>query len=150
MNQISEADSNETIKMLKIIGDFERIADHAVNLVESAEELKEKDLRLSAVAGEDLKALTDAVREILQLTLAAFLHNDLASAKRVDPLEQRIDDLKEQMRTRHIIRLQLEQCSIEVGFVWSDLLTNLERVSDHCSNIARCILDLTPHSVTVP
>ena len=140
--RISAADSTEAARLLKIIGDFERIADHAVNLLQSAEELHEKKMSLSKPAVEELGVLTGAVDEILGLSLDAFLKDDYSAAGMVEPLEQVIDGLKEQLRTNHILRLQKEQCSIEAGFVWSDLLTNLERVSDHCSNIAGCVMDL--------
>ena len=140
--RISASDSNEAAKLLKIIGDFERISDHAVNLVQSAEELTSKEMSLSAQASKELAVLTGAVSEILDLSLDAFLHNDLRPASLVEPLEQVIDELKEQLRTAHILRLQQEKCSIEAGFIWSDLLTDLERVSDHCSNIAGCVMDM--------
>ena len=140
--RISAADSTEAARLLKIIGDFERIADHAVNLLQSAEELREKKMSLSKPAVKELGVLTGAVDEILGLSLDAFLKDDYSAAGMVEPLEQVIDGLKEQLRTSHILRLQKEQCSIEAGFVWSDLLTNLERVSDHCSNIAGCVMDL--------
>lgn len=141
--QISAEDSNEAAKLLKIIGDFERIADHAVGIIHSAEELTGKDMELSGSAKEELHVLSSAVSEILDLSLAAFLKGDLRSAGLVEPLEQVIDDLKEQLRTNHILRLQKEKCSIAAGFVWSDLLTDLERVSDHCSNIAGCVTDMS-------
>ena len=140
--RISASDSNEAAKLLKIIGDFERIADHAVNLVQSAEELGNKEMALSQEASRELGVLTGAVSEILDLSLEAFLKNDMGPAGMVEPLEQVIDELKEQLRTAHILRLQQEKCSIEAGFIWSDLLTDLERVSDHCSNIAGCVLDM--------
>ena len=140
--RISASDSNEAAKLLKIIGDFERISDHAVNLVQSAEELNSKEMTLSQEASWELSVLTGAVSEILDLSLEAFLKNDLGPAGMVEPLEQVIDELKEQLRTAHILRLQQEKCSIEAGFIWSDLLTDLERVSDHCSNIAGCVLDM--------
>lgn len=140
--RISASDSNEAAKLLKIIGDFERISDHAVNLVQSAEELTSKEMSLSPQASKELSVLTGAVNEILDLSLEAFLHNDLPTAGQVEPLEQVIDELKEQLRTAHILRLQQEKCSIEAGFIWSDLLTDLERVSDHCSNIAGCVMDM--------
>ena len=140
--RISAADSNEAARLLKIIGDFERIADHAVNLVQSSEELRSKKMNLSAKAMEELSVLTEAVDEILKLSLNAFLKDDYSAAGMVEPLEQVIDGLKEQLRTDHILRLQKEECSIEAGFVWSDLLTDLERVSDHCSNIAGCVMDM--------
>ena len=141
-HRISADDSNEAARLLKIIGDFERIADHAVNLVRSSEELHQKKMELSAPAVAELKVLTSAVSEILSLSLDAFLKDDLQAAVMVEPLEQVIDGLKEQLRTNHILRLQKEQCSIEAGFVWSDMLTDLERVSDHCSNIAGCVMDM--------
>ncbi len=140
-HRISETDSREAAKLLKIIGDFERISDHAVNLVESAEELRDKGRTLTDAATRDLTTLSTAVSEILDLSLTAFLRNDLASAARVEPLEQVIDQLKEQLRTRHILRLQKGDCTIDSGFVWLDLLTNLERTADHCSNIAGCVID---------
>lgn len=141
-NQVSEADSAEITKILKLIGDFERISDHAVNVLESAEEMREKDLNFSLEAEKELALLCNAVREILALAMQAFLDDDLQAVERIEPLEEVIDGLKEQMRTRHILRLQQGECSIDAGFVWSDLLTNLERTSDHCSNIAGCVLDM--------
>ena len=140
-NQVSEQDSAEAAKLLKMIGDFERISDHAVNILESAEEMNSKDLKFSESAMKELGVLTDAVEEILDLALKAFLDEDVEAASKVEPLEEVIDGLKEQMRTRHILRLQQGDCSIDAGFVWSDLLTNLERTADHCSNIAVCVLD---------
>ena len=140
--RISRDDSNEAAKLLKVIGDFERIGDHAVGIVASAEELSRKELTLSAEARAELNVLADAVEEIMDLALEAFLTDDFRAAGLVEPLEQVIDELKESLRTAHILRLQREACSIEAGFVWSDLLTCLERVSDHCSNIAGCITDM--------
>ena len=140
--RISAADSNEAARLLKIIGDFERIADHGVNLVQSVEELRSKKMNFSPSAMAELTVLTRAVEEILGLSLDAFLKDDYNAAGMVEPLEQVIDGLKEQLRTSHILRLQKEECSIEAGFVWCDLLTDLERVSDHCSNIAGCIMDM--------
>jgi phosphate:Na+ symporter len=140
--QISEADSREAAKLLKMIGDFERIADHAVNILESAEELRDKKLRFTEDALSELTVVSAAVRDILDLSLTAFLHNDLNAASLVEPLEQVIDQLKEQLRTRHILRMQKGDCSIDAGFAWSDLLTNLERTADHCSNIAGCVIDI--------
>ena len=147
--QISEADSAEAAKLLKMIGDFERISDHAVNLLESAEEMKNKELTFTASAVSELETLSSAVREILDLSLTAFLEDDLKSASMVEPLEQVIDGLKEQMRTRHILRLQQGLCSIDAGFIWADLLTNLERTSDHCSNIAGCVIDMAQHNMNI-
>lgn len=140
-HQISEADSREAAKLLKIIGDFERIADHAVNILESAEELRDKGMRLTDAAIEELGVISAAEGHILDLALSAFLENDLAAAAEVEPLEQVIDKLKEQLRTRHILRMQKGECTIDAGFVWLDLLTDLERTADHCSNIAGCVVD---------
>lgn len=147
--QISESDSTEAAELLKIIGDFERIADHSVNLLESFEELKSKGLSLTKDARREYDVLSAAIHEILEQSLAAFLRNDVAIAQSVEPLEQVIDILKEQMRTCHILRLQNGKCSIDVGFVWSDILTNLERVSDHCSNVAGCIMDIADHNMNI-
>ncbi len=148
-HQISERDSAESTKLLKIIGDFERISDHGVDLVESAEELRTKKLNLSEAAMGELSVLSEAIQEILSLTLRAFTDNDLEAARAVEPLEQVIDSLKETMRTRHMIRLQQGGCSIETGFIWSDMLTNLERTSDHCSNIAACIIDVAHNNMNL-
>jgi phosphate:Na+ symporter len=147
--QISSRDSMEAAKLLKIIGDFERISDHAANLLETAEEIREKKLQFTSQALLELKVIYSAVEEILDLALTAFLKNDLESASTVEPLEQVIDRLKEQMRTRHILRMQQGNCSIEAGFVWSDLLTNLERTADHCSNIAGCMLDMAQQNMNL-
>ena len=147
--QISEADSAEAAKLLKMIGDFERISDHAVNLVESAEEMQTRQLVFSASASSELAVISSAVEEILGLSLTAFLSDDLNAASMIEPLEQVIDQLKEQLRTRHILRLQQGGCSIEAGFVWSDLLTNLERTADHCSNIAGCVIDMAHHNMNL-
>ena len=146
---MSDADSAETLKLLKIIGDFERISDHSVNIVESVEEMREKGLQLSETATAELVVITSAVDEILQLTLEAFIEKDLEKAARVEPLEQVIDDLKEKLRVRHILRLQQGNCTIEAGFIWADLLTNIERTSDHCSNIAECMIDISHNNMNL-
>ena len=140
--KISVADSNEAAMLLKALNDFERIGDHALNLVESAEEIAEKHLRLSDAARQELSVLIRAVNEIVELSFRAFRENDLEMAYQVEPLEQVVDDLKEKLRVHHILRMQQGSCSIETGFVWSDLLTALERVGDHCSNIAGCVIDM--------
>ena len=140
---MSDADSTESAKLLRIIGDLERISDHAVNLLESAEEIREKGIVFSAEALNELSRLTGAVQEILDLAISSFVHNDYKSAALVHPLEEVVDELKEQLRSSHILRLQKGECSIEAGFVWSDMLTNLERVADHCSNIANCVVKVS-------
>ena len=144
--KISQADSSEAAMLLKAIGDLERVGDHALNLMEAAEELHRKDLSFTEAAGAELAVLIAAVEEIVQMSFKAFLENDLELAWRVEPLEQVIDDLKEALRVHHIQRLQQGSCSIETGFVWSDLLTALERTSDHCSNIAGCVVDKAHHA----
>ena len=141
--RISEADSNDAAMLLKLIGDMERISDHAVGIVAAAEEMREKKLSFSPAAMHELKVLCNAVTEISRLAVEAFINNDITAARRVEPLDQLIDSLKEDLRSRHIIRLQQGDCSIEAGFVWSDLLTDINRVAGHCSNIAGCVLDIT-------
>ena len=146
---ISGEDSREAAKLLKLIGDFERVADHAVNLAQAAEELREKDLTFSREAMAEKQVLGAAVEEVLDRSIRAFLENDLALAATVEPLEQVVDQVKEEMRTRHILRLQRGECSVEAGFVWNDLLTDLERVSDHCSNIAGCVMEMAHNDLNV-
>ncbi len=136
-------DSLELTKLLHMIGDLERISDHAVNILESAEEICDKNVAFSAYAVAELAVMKNAVDEILSITLDAFLTGDLDRARSVEPLEQVIDDLRDQIKLRHTIRLQKNQCSIELGFILSDILTNLERVSDHCSNIAGCLIEVS-------
>jgi phosphate:Na+ symporter len=145
--KISPDDSAEAAMLLKVIGDLERVGDHALNLLEAAEELTSKELRFSDAARSELAVLIAAVEEIVSMSFRAFQEKDLESAWQVEPLEQVIDDLKEQLRVRHILRLQQGSCSIETGFIWSDLLNGLERVGDHCSNIAGCIVDLYHHDM---
>ncbi|MBO5262248.1 MAG: Na/Pi cotransporter family protein [Clostridia bacterium] len=140
-HQIGDKASDEASMLLRLIGDFERISDHSVNIVESAEELLDKGLEFSDDAKAELNVLTNSVSEILSLALKAFTEKDLETARRIEPLEEVVDDLKEHLRARHIYRLQEGRCSIAAGFVWSDILTNLERTADHCSNIAACIID---------
>ena len=147
--QISEADSREAAKLLKLIGDFERIADHAVNILESAEELQKKEIRFTDAATGELAVIFQAVSDILDLSLAGYLQNDLSAAAKVEPLEEVIDQLKEQLRTRHILRLQKGDCTIDAGFTWLDLLTDLERTADHCSNIAGCMIDAARDSMNL-
>ena len=148
-NQISDSDSIEVSRLLKAIGDFERISDHSVNILESAEELNEKGIVFTPDAKKELDNLCDAVSEILTLAYTAFINNDLAVAKCIEPLEQVIDGLRKKMRDGHIKRLKDGECTIEAGFVWVDLLTNLERTSDHCSNIAVCVLDANENNMNV-
>ena len=146
---LNDPDTRESAKLLHIIGDLERISDHAVNIIESAEELRDKNMSFSAEAQRELSVITAAVEEILGLSLTAYKTGDILLANKVEPLEEVIDDLKDALRFHHIERMQAGNCSIEVGFIWSDLLTNLERVSDHCSNIAGCIIETAHHSMSL-
>lgn len=145
--KIGESDSALAAEYLRIIGDFERIADHSVNILESAEEMQQKGIAFSAAALQEYATMAGAVREVTALAYDSFVSGDVQAARQVEPLEQVIDDLKEEMRTRHIRRMQQGSCSIEAGFIWSDLLTNLERVSDHCSNIACCMIEGADHNL---
>ncbi|MBO5314947.1 MAG: Na/Pi cotransporter family protein [Clostridia bacterium] len=140
-NKLSDRESSEVSKILKIIGDYERISDHAVNILESAEELRDKGISFTDDAKSEINRMYDATLEIVYLSHKAFTEHDLEAAGCVEPLEQIIDEFKEHLRSQHIMRLRQGNCSIEAGFVWSDLITNLERVSDHCSNIAGCVLE---------
>lgn len=133
---LSDEDSRNVSKQLHTIGDFERIGDHAVNLLRAAQEIHEKEIHFSSRAGDELRILIAALKEILGVTTQAFAEGDLRLASRVEPLEQVIDGLIADIKSNHITRLQKGHCTIEMGFVLSDLLTNCERVSDHCSNIA--------------
>ncbi len=140
--ELSVDDSREIAKLLHVIGDFERLSDHAVNILESAEEIRDKKLSFSADCENELNQITGAVREILSLSFNAFKDGDLQKAMLVEPLEQVVDDLKDELKVRHVKRLQKGECTIELGFVLSDLLRNLERISDHCSNIAGLVLEM--------
>ena len=146
---LNDADTRESAKLLHIIGDLERISDHAVNIIESAEELRDKNMSFSCEAQRELGVIIAAVEEILGLSIEAYKTGDILLADKVEPLEQVIDDLKDALRSHHIERMQAGNCSIEVGFIWSDLLTNLERVSDHCSNIAGCIIETAHNSMSL-
>ena len=139
---MSEKDSSDVTKILHIIGDFERISDHAVNLVESVEEIRDKSISFSEAAISELTVLRNAVHQALEITERCFVDTDVHLATTVEPLEELIDDLRDQIKLRHTIRLQKSLCSIELGFILSDILTNLERVADHCSNVAGCVIDM--------
>ncbi len=140
-HSLNEVESAKSSVILKAIGDFERIGDHAKNILESAEELREKNIEFTPDAKKELSLLCQATLEISELSYTAFALGDEAAAAEVEPLEQVIDKMKELLRSQHIERLRKGNCSIEAGFVWSDLITNMERVSDHCSNIAACVAE---------
>ena len=139
--QLNESEGATASMLLKVIGDFERISDHAINILESAEEMREKGISFTEDAKREMDALSAATLEIVDLSYVAFINEDAKQANFVESLEQVIDRMKELLRTRHIDRLRVGDCSIEAGFVWSDLITNMERVSDHCSNVAGCVMD---------
>ena len=148
-HSMSEIDSHEMTKYLHMIGDLERISDHAINIMESAQELSDKQLSFSKEATAELGTISRAIREILDYTLRAMHREDLSIAARVEPLEQVIDLLNKAIRARHIERLTRGNCTIELGFILNDILTNLERVSDHCSNLAVAIIEIANNSLDV-
>ncbi len=135
--------SREITKLLHIIGDLERISDHAVNIAESAEEMKDKGVQFSPAAQKEINTMIAAVREVLWNAREGFINDNLEMAACVEPLEEVIDDLRDDIKLHHIVRLQNNECTMEMGFILSDLLTNCERVADHCSNIAGCMLELS-------
>ena len=137
----------EAAKLLKLIGDFERIADHAVNILESADELHGKGIILSSKEMSEYKIMSSAAEEIVELSFTAFMDNNIDIAFKVEPLNQVIDKIKEKLRSRHITRMQNGECGIEFGFIWADILTDIERVADHCSNIAGCIIEIADDSM---
>ncbi len=140
--ELSMAESQETFKILHTIGDFERIGDHAVNLSKTAKEIYDKRLALSADAQKEMAVLRAAIEEIVDNTVRAFTQNDIALARTVEPLEQTINDLCDQIKARHIWRVQTGDCVLHHGFVFNDMLTNYERIADHCSNIAVAMIEL--------
>ncbi len=135
-NNLSEEDSHAVSRMLHSLSDFERISDHALNLCGTALEIKEKNIIFSDDAKRELAVMIDALKEIVNITVDSFVNDDFDAASHVEPIEQVIDKLKDELKARHIDRLQKGECTVQMGFVFSDLLTNIERVSDHCSNIA--------------
>ena len=142
---MDERDSNQVTKLLRVIGDYERISDHAVNIVESIEELESKKQGFSQVARRELGVLDSAIKDILVLTREAYLEEDVAKAADIESLEQVVDDLMLQIKQNHTARLQRGECTMELGFVLNDLLIDFERVSDHCSNIGSCIVEVSTY-----
>ncbi len=147
--ELSEADGHEAAELLHIIGDFERISDHAVNIAESAQEMSDKKLVFSEQANKELAVMIRAVDEIMSSALRSFCNVDMNAAFNVEPLEEVIDLINARLKKRHVARLQRGECTIELGFVLADLLTNLERVSDHCSNIAGCMIEIKHDALDV-
>ncbi len=144
---LSENDSKNVSSMLHTIGDLERISDHAVNIIEAAEEMHSKKIKFSEQALKELTVMINAVKEILDMSINSFIKSDVALAKCVEPLEDVIDQLRSDLKTRHIERLRSGKCTIELGFILQDLLTNFERVSDHCSNIAVYLIQISDNSM---
>ena len=138
-------DSRQITKLLHLIGDLERISDHAVNVLESKEEMHDKKIEFSSEASREVSVMRAATAEILRLSYESLIDNDIKKAALIEPLEQVIDDLKETIKRNHIIRLQKSECTIEHGFILSDLLNNFERVSDHCSNIGGCVIEISEY-----
>ena len=137
-------DDNRTVNtLLHTIGDFERVSDHAVNLIKAAKEIRDKSIQFSEEALNDLSVLEAAVQDIVNRTVDAFQKNDVYAAKKIEPLEEVVDGLVREVKSRHIMRLQAGACSIEYGFVLDDLLTNYERIADHCSNIAVAMIEVS-------
>jgi phosphate:Na+ symporter len=148
-HSLSARDSTEAAKILFLIGEFERIADYAMNISESAQEMYDKNIEFSEPAQKELDMMISAVDEVVEKAIMAFAENDLSLAAKVDPLEEVIDDLKSAIKKQHVVRLQCNECTIGLGFVFSDLLTVLERISDHCSNIAGCVIEMSHDSMNM-
>ena len=139
---LSQRDSHEVSKLLRLIGDLERVSDHAVNVLESAEEMQDKNLQFTGAAQAEVHVMVRAVSDILDMTEQVLETGSTDLARQVEPLEQVIDNLQAQIKLRHTERLTRGECTIEMGFILSDLLTDLERVADHCSNIAICMIEI--------
>lgn len=144
---LSVYDSQIVSNLLHTIGDLERISDHAVNIKEAAEEMHDKKIKFSSAAEQEIGIMIKAVTEILDMTIKCFINTDVALAKEVEPLEDVIDGLRTELKNRHVERLRNGVCTIELGFILQDLLTNFERVSDHCSNIAVCLIQIKENSM---
>ena len=142
---LNAKDSKQVTKLLHLIGDLERISDHAVNVLESKEEMHDKKIDFSSEAKRELAVMRAATSEILKLSYESLINNDIKTAAFIEPLEEVIDDLKETIKRNHVIRLQKSECTIEHGFILSDLLNNFERVSDHCSNIGGCVIEISEY-----
>ena len=140
-SSVTGADSRSVSKMMHCVGNFERISDHAVNLVESAQEMHEKGINFSEECINEIVVITDAITENVNKAFDSYEKNDLSIAHKVEPLEEVVDNLSTELKNRHIRRLQNDECTVELGYIFQDVLTNLERISDHCSNIAGCLIE---------
>jgi phosphate:Na+ symporter len=150
-NELTEPQTKEVTKYLHTIGDMERISDHAMNIAEAAKEIHEKGIQFSEAAQKELRVMFDAVNEITHTAFTAFITNDLDLAYRIEPLEDVIDNLCDQLKLNHVSRLHRGICTLDQGFVFNDLITNYERISDHCSNIGLGLIetqskDFDPHA----
>ncbi|MDD2363061.1 MAG: Na/Pi cotransporter family protein [Oscillospiraceae bacterium] len=146
---LTSKDNTEASKLLFLIGEFERISDYALEITESAREMNDKKIQFSESAKESMKVMMSAVEEVVKMAVDAFIDNDIVLAANVDPLEEVIDDLKSLMKKQHIVRLQCNECTIEMGFIFSDMISGLERISDHCSNIAGCVIEMSHDSMNM-
>lgn len=141
-SSITSFDGRKVSKMMHTIGNLERISDHAVNLVESAQEVHDKKLSFSDECQREIVIISDAIAENINKAFDAYIKDDLSLAHKIEPLEEVVDNLSTELKNRHINRLQNDECTVELGYVYQDILTNLERISDHCSNIAGCLIEI--------
>ena len=141
-SSVTSSDGRKVSKMMHVIGNLERISDHAVNLVESAQELRDKEFHFSKEGAKEIEIICSAVTENIHNAIQAYIDNDLALAHKVEPLEEVVDTIIVELKNRHIERLQAGECTVELGYIFQDILINLERISDHCSNIAGCIIEI--------
>ncbi|MDE5936343.1 MAG: Na/Pi cotransporter family protein, partial [Ruminococcus sp.] len=141
-SSITGKDSRTVSKMMHCVGNFERISDHAVNLIESLQEIQEKGIKFSDECINEIMVISDAINENILIAFDSYKNDDLVSAHKVEPLEEVVDNLSTELKNRHIRRLQNDECTVELGYIFQDILTNLERISDHCSNIAGCLIEI--------
>ncbi|MBR3147566.1 MAG: Na/Pi cotransporter family protein [Eubacterium sp.] len=144
---LRSADSERVTEIMKVVGDYERVGDHAINLLESCEEMINKDMAFTDEYKYEFRVISSAVSEVLDLSEKAFRNNDVEISDKVEPLEDVVDTLKDELRTRHILRVKQGSVPVDVSFIWTDILTDLERISDHASNVAACVLDLSEHTL---
>ena len=142
-NDVTTSDSRTMNLILHCMNDFERISDHAVNILDSAREMYEKDLHFTDKAQTEMQIYAEALKDILYMAVYSFQKEDLATAHEIEPLEEVIDHLSEKLRDKHITRMRKGKCTIEMGFVLTDIVTNFERVADHCSNIGICLIQVS-------